>query len=97
MESRIINNLGRVIIISGPSGVGKSTLIRALVGEVSSLRKIVSHTTRKPRPGEQNGVDYYFVSIEIFSRLQELGDFIELKRNFWKYVWNLPRENSRSH
>lgn len=66
-----------LIVITGPSGSGKTTLIRRLLARHPEIKFSVSHTTRPPRPGEVNGVDYYFVSDEEFSRLLKKGKFIE--------------------
>ena len=57
---------GRRYILSAPSGAGKTTLCRALLARLPDLRYSVSHTTRGPRPGEQNGVDYFFISTDEF-------------------------------
>ena len=64
-------------MITGPSGVGKGTLIRALRERVPELDLSVSATTRRPRPGETNGVDYWFLSDEDFLRRIDAGDFVE--------------------
>lgn len=67
----------RVFVITGPSGVGKGTLIRALRERVPELDLSVSATTRRPRPGETHGVDYWFLSDEEFQRRIDAGDFVE--------------------
>ena len=69
--------LARVFVITGPSGVGKGTLIAALMKRVPSLELSVSATTRKPRRGECDGVDYHFLDDETFEALVQAGDFIE--------------------
>ena len=69
--------MSRVFVITGPSGVGKGTLIRALLARIPSLELSVSATTRRPRPGESDGVDYHFISDEDFDRRVEAGDFVE--------------------
>jgi guanylate kinase len=66
-----------VIVISGPSGVGKDTLIKRLLELDRNLRYSVSCTTRPPRPGEVDGVDYTFVSRERFQQLIDEGAFLE--------------------
>jgi guanylate kinase len=66
-----------VFVITGPSGVGKGTLIRGLLERVPKLELSVSATTRKPRPGEGDGVEYHFLSPEEFDRHAEAGDFVE--------------------
>ena len=67
----------KVFVITGPSGVGKGTLIRALRQACPSLELSISATTRKPREGEVDGVDYYFLSPEEFERRQADRDFLE--------------------
>jgi guanylate kinase len=66
-----------VFVITGPSGVGKGTLIRTLLERMPELELSVSATTRRPRPGEVDGVDYHFISYEQFDRQVEAGDFVE--------------------
>ncbi|HYR49087.1 MAG TPA: guanylate kinase [Candidatus Eisenbacteria bacterium] len=68
---------GLMIVISGPSGVGKDTLIKRLLELDRNLRYSVSCTTRPPRPGEVDGVDYTFVSRERFQQLIDEGAFLE--------------------
>jgi len=69
--------LARVFVITGPSGVGKGTLIRGLRERVPGLALSVSATTRPARPGERDGVDYHFLPAEEFARRVEAGDFLE--------------------
>jgi guanylate kinase len=69
--------VGHVFVITGPSGVGKGTLIRGLLERVPGLELSVSATTRPPRPGEGDGVDYHFLSDEEFDRRVANGDFVE--------------------
>jgi guanylate kinase len=64
-------------VITGPSGVGKGTLIRGLLERVPGLELAVSATTRPPRPGEVDGRDYHFLSPEEFERRVQAGDFVE--------------------
>lgn len=68
---------GLLIVISGPSGVGKDTLIRRLLESDGKLRYSVSYTTRLPRAGEVDGVNYHFVSRDAFEKLIKEGAFIE--------------------
>jgi len=68
---------GLLIVISGPSGVGKDTVIKRLLEVDPKLRYSVSYTTRRPRPGEVDGVNYHFVSREEFERLIREGAFLE--------------------
>ena len=67
----------KVFVITGPSGVGKGTLIRSLRERVPELELSVSATTRRPRPGETQGVDYWFLSDEEFAKRVDEGDFVE--------------------
>jgi guanylate kinase len=69
--------VARVFVITGPSGVGKGTLIRGLLERVPELELSVSATTRAPRPGEQHAVDYHFMDPEEFERHVTAGDFVE--------------------
>ncbi|MCA9215562.1 MAG: guanylate kinase [Planctomycetales bacterium] len=71
-------NKGRVVIVSGPSGAGKTSVIKRLLDEGDlPLRLSVSATTRPPRPGEVDGVDYHFLSKDDFERRRENGEFLE--------------------
>jgi guanylate kinase len=69
--------VARVFVITGPSGVGKGTLIRGLMERLAQLELSVSATTRPARPGERDGVDYHFLSPAEFDRRVEHGDFVE--------------------
>jgi guanylate kinase len=69
--------VARVFVITGPSGVGKGTLIRGLMREQPQLELSVSATTRGPRPGERDGEDYHFLSREEFDRRVAAGEFVE--------------------
>jgi len=69
--------VARVFVITGPSGVGKGTLIRGLMERVPDLQLSVSATTRAPRPGELDGVDYHFLTREEFERRVRAGEFVE--------------------
>jgi guanylate kinase len=66
-----------VFVITGPSGVGKGTLIRGLLERIPELELSVSATTRPPRPGEQDGSHYHFLSPEEFERRVRDGEFVE--------------------
>ncbi len=70
-------NVGILFVISSPSGGGKGTLIRRVLGTVPGLSYSVSWTTRGPRPGELDGVNYHFVSVEEFERMRDAGGFLE--------------------
>jgi guanylate kinase len=67
----------RVVVLSGPSAVGKSSVVRCLRDRIADLHFSVSATTRSPRPGEVDGVDYLFVTPERFQRLIDDGELLE--------------------
>ena len=68
---------GMLVVVSSPSGGGKGTLIRRVLKTVPNLGYSVSFTTRAPREGEQEGRDYFFVSVEKFKQMSEAGAFLE--------------------
>ena len=68
---------GCLFIVAAPSGAGKTTLVRELLARDSAVKLSVSFTTRKPRVGERDGVDYHFVTCEQFQCMREQGDFLE--------------------
>ncbi len=79
---------GNLVVISGPSGVGKSTVVKEVLARFPrSLRMSVSATTRPPRPGEQDGVDYHYLSQEEFARRRESGEFLECVEVFGHGHW----------
>ena len=68
---------GELFIISAPSGAGKTTLLKKVMASLPGLAFSVSHTTRAPRAGEENGVDYHFVGRETFQAMRDSGEFLE--------------------
>lgn len=68
---------GSLFVIAAPSGAGKTTLTRMALAQNPRLLLSISTTTRAPRPGEENGVHYHFVSVETFRQMQAAGDFLE--------------------
>lgn len=79
---------GRLVIISGPSGVGKSTVVARLLRECPlPLVMSVSATTRPPRPGERDGVNYHFLSPQQFEERRLAGDFLESCEVFGRGYW----------
>ena len=75
---------GKTFIVSGPSGVGKSTVLKALFDQQTDLYFSISATTRDPRPGEVDGVHYHFIPAEEFHRMVEEDEFLE----YAEYVGN---------
>lgn len=71
---------GRLVVLSGPSGVGKGTVLRRVLAHLPSSVASVSATTRAPRPGETDGVDYHFVDDQRFDELIERGELLEWAR-----------------
>ncbi|HEY4896968.1 MAG TPA: guanylate kinase [Solirubrobacteraceae bacterium] len=69
--------MARVFVITGPSGVGKGTLIRGLMERIPALELSVSATTRAPRPGERDGIDYHFLTRTEFNTKVNRGEFVE--------------------
>jgi guanylate kinase len=73
---------GRLFVVSAPSGAGKTSLVKALLEREPRLALSISHTTRSPRPTEQEGREYHFVSREAFDRLRAAGGFLEYAQVF---------------
>jgi guanylate kinase len=86
---------GKVFVITGPSGVGKGTLIERLLDAVPELELSVSATTREPRAGEVDGRDYHFLTPEEFRRRLEAGDFLEHTSYSGNYYGTLREEVER--
>lgn len=84
-------SVGKLIILTGPSGVGKGTLMRSLLQRHPELHYSVSVTTRSPRPGEIDGKDYYFVSRQEFEQLVGAGELLEWAEFAGNY-YGTPRE-----
>ena len=68
---------GLLLVVSGPAGVGKGTINRALIESNANMRLSVSATTRAPRPGEIDGVHYFFIDEDRFRRMVDAGEFLE--------------------
>ena len=77
--------MGTLFVISGPSGVGKGTLVKLLLEEDSSLALSVSCTTRQPRAGEREGKEYFFLSKEEFLRRRDENGFLEWDEHFGNF------------
>jgi guanylate kinase len=87
--------VGKVFVITGPSGVGKGTLIERLLERAPELELSVSATTRAPRIGEENGRDYHFLAPEEFRRRLEAGEFLEHASYSGNYYGTLRSEVQR--
>ncbi len=79
-----------LFIVSGPSGSGKGTILSYLKDDVPGMGKVVNYTTRRPRPGEEDGIDYNYVSEEEFFRLVERGHIFEYERVYNDYYYGSP-------
>lgn len=90
MNPPSIDRRGIMLVLSSPSGAGKTTLSRRLLESELGIEMSVSVTTRKPRPGEVDGKDYFFVSEAEFIRLRDAGDLLEWARVFDNY-YGTPR------
>ena len=88
----MMRGVGKVFVITGPSGVGKGTLIERLLERIPELELSISATTREPRPGEVDGRDYHFLSPEEFRRRLEAGDFLEHASYSGNYYGTLREE-----
>ncbi len=80
-----MSNTGTLFIVSAPSGAGKTSLVKALVDSTPGVCVSVSHTTREMRPGEQNGVNYHFVSHDEFLQMVGQNAFLEHAKVFANY------------
>lgn len=89
-------NIGKLYIISAPSGAGKTSLVKQLVADLDGLTVSISHTTRQMRPGEAHGQDYYFVSVADFQAMQAQQAFLEHAQvfdNFYGTAQQTVEEN----
>lgn len=91
-----MSNKGNLIVISGPSGSGKTSLAKRAIGELEGVCFSVSYTTRTPRDGERDGVEYFFVDPERFNRMIQDGDFLEYASVYGNY-YGTSRSFVRSH
>ncbi len=83
---------GKLFVVSGPSGAGKGTINKMVLDKRDDIVMSVSATTRSPRPGEVDGVNYYFISEEEFKRKIEEDEFIEWAKVYGNYYGTLKRE-----
>ncbi len=78
-------NRGKIYVIAAPSGAGKSTLVNALCKLDSQIQLSISHTTRAIRPGEADGVNYFFVTLDAFKAMIEANEFLEYAQVYDNY------------
>jgi len=83
--------MAKLFILSAPSGTGKSTVASRLLKELDGIRKVVTATTREPRPGERHGIDYIFMSREEFEERIEKGMFLEYANVYGNY-YGTPKD-----
>lgn len=86
----MVNNKGKLVLFSGPSGVGKDTVLEIVLERDKSLQKSVSCTTRSIRDNEINGVDYYFISIPEFEKMIENNEVLEYAK-FGSNIYGTPK------
>ncbi len=78
---------GKLVVVSGPSGVGKTTLLRRLLAMFPALVPSISATTRPPRVGEREGLDYHFIPLDEFERRRGAGEFLECCQVYGRQHW----------
>ena len=88
--------MGSLFVVSAPSGTGKTTLVEALVPLVPGLEMSRSYTSRPPRPGERDGVEYHFVGRERFESMREAGEFLEWADVFGR-LYGTSAADTRRH
>ncbi len=91
MQASVIGRRGLLLVLSSPSGAGKTAISRALLAQDRMLTMSVSATTRPMRPGEEDGVDYDFIDAEAFARMVERDAFLE-HADVFEYRYGTPRE-----
>lgn len=95
-DDALLSGPGRLVVLSGPSGVGKDTVLRELFRLDPQLRYSVSYTTRSPRPDERDGVSYSFVDAPTFEAMVDRGDFLEHANVYGRsYGTSLQRVNEQ--
>jgi len=81
----------RLIVLSGPSGCGKATLLKYITDH-TDITRVITYTTRKPRPGEVDGQDYHFVSKSEFDRMYRDGKLIEAEQVYGDFFYGSPKD-----
>jgi len=87
--------MGKLFILSAPSGTGKTTVAQKLLSELADLERVVTYTTRKPRPYEQPGIDYVFISKEEFEKKIEEDFFLEYANVYGNFYGTPKKEIER--
>jgi len=82
MSSSQSSSFGKLFVVSAPSGAGKTSIIKKIIDDKNHVRMSISHTTRQPRAGEIDGVDYHFISNETFLKMSRNSDFLEEAKVF---------------
>jgi guanylate kinase len=94
-ESLAERSKGWLFILVGPSGVGKNTIMRDVIGKIPNLRQLPTATTRAPRPGEQEGEHHYFVDLRRFEAMEANGDLLESQQVHPGKWYGVPRESTQ--
>lgn len=92
--------LGKLVVISAPSGGGKNAIMRALLQRFENAAQLVTTTTRLPRPGERDGIDYHFISKELFQEKLAKGEFAEHNLyvdNYYGTEWQVLEDSLAAH
>jgi guanylate kinase len=87
---------GKLVVLSAPSGTGKTTIAREIMNRIPSLQFSVSATTRPARPGEVDGSDYFFLTRDEFRRRVDAGEFVEWEELYGDYYGTLRSETDRA-
>jgi guanylate kinase len=82
----------KLVLLSGCSGVGKTTIAHKLMSEMPNIERLVTYTTRKPRPGEQNGEDYNFVTVHQFEYKIKNNELFEYDKHYGHYYGNSKKD-----
>jgi guanylate kinase len=85
-------SFGKLFLILGNSGVGKSTAIECVLKKINDLKFILSYTTRTPRVNEKEGIDYFFVSRDYFESLLRSGELLESDQPHGTYYYGIPKK-----
>lgn len=90
-QAQCMTKLGRIFVISAPSGSGKTTICKRVLKKIKGILPSVSVTTRRPRPDEKNGKDYYYISKSEFKKKVKNGGLLEWEKNFGNF-YGTPKD-----